>query len=514
MSSLTVGATAGIQKARVFISYKSKADPDERLALMLVDVLQQRQHSVFIDRFIGPAEFWATRIEREVRECEWLIVLLSESSCQSEMVKGEIELARDEQSHTGGRPRILPVRAAYRGALPYPLGSYLDHIQHAFWDQGQEFSELARIVTDAIEGRISPPSVPPVPPGPPAAPHPPPHSARLRPPGGTTDSTDPCYVVRESERKAMEVLTHGGQTIVIKGPRQTGKSSLLNQLATCGLEKGSRLSLVDLQLFDRSARENAECFFREFGRAIARSLDLPDPENSCTASPFQLTSYFERQVLNLADTPFLLAIDEADRIFGASFQFDFFAMLRIWHNNRADPRRDRKAIWMRLDLAIVSATEPYMFIDTPNQSPFNVGEVVRLEDFTQEQVVELNRLHGEPLTADRIPRLCEILGGQPYLIRRALFEIAQVPAKTSPELLLSWALEDKGPFRDHLRHHWLNLERQPRLAESLREIVFGRPCDEESAFYRLESAGLVKRERGRIVPRCLLYGEYFRTRLR
>jgi len=512
MGSLAAGDAPQAHRTRIFISYKSKAETDERLALMLVNALSHR-YNVFIDRFITPAETWAKRIEREVRECDWLIIVLSQASCRSEMVKGEIELARDQQALSDGRPRILPIRAGFHDALPYPLNAYLNHIQHAFWEEGQD-AELVRLVTGVIEGKLDAQPGPSAP-GPVAAsgPVPPHHCAPLRPPGGTTDASDPCYVIRESERKALDVMTHGGQTIVIKGPRQTGKSSLLNHLAAFSLDKGGRLALVDLQLFDRAARESPEGFFREFGRAIASSLSLPEPDSTvCNAS--HLTNYFERQVLHSASSRFLLAIDEADRIFGTSFQFDFFAMLRIWHNQRADPRRERKAIWMRLDLALVTATEPYMFIDSPNQSPFNVGQVIRLEDFSQDQVCELNRLHAAPLEPGRIARLCEILGGHPYLIRRALYEISQAPHDVTPEALLALALEDQGPFRDHLRHHWLNLERQPQLAESLREIALGRDCDDEDAFYRLESAGLVKRQQGRVVPRCLLYGEYFRTRLR
>jgi hypothetical protein len=514
MASPPAGVVGQPHTPRVFISYKSNAEPDERLAMMLVDSLSRLQCAVFIDRQISPGEIWAQRIEREVRGCDWLLVVLSASSCHSEMVKDEIELARDQASRSGGTPRILPIRAAFRDQLPYPLGAYLNQIQHAFWDEGQDIGELVRVVSEAILGRADPPSLPP--PSQTGVPSPrtqPPPFGQLRPPGGTTDLSDPCYVVRESERKALEVLAHGGQTIVIKGPRQTGKSSLLNRLGSSSLDSGGRLALIDLQLFDQAARENAEAFFGEFGRSIALNLDLSEPDAASISNPFHLTSFFERNVLNMEQTPFLLAIDEADLVFGASFQFDFFAMLRIWHNHRADPRRQRKAIWMRLNMALVTATEPYMFIDAPNQSPFNVGQVLRLEDFSAEQVSELNRLHAEPVRGDSLVRLGEILGGHPYLIRRALYEIAQAPGRITPESLLEMALADQGPFRDHLRHHWLNLERQPRLAESLREIARGRTCDDESVFYRLEGAGLVKRQEGRVVPRCLLYGEYFRTRL-
>ena len=52
----------------------------------------------------------------------------------------------------------------------------------------------------------------------------------------------------------------------------------------------------------------------------------------------------------------------------------FFSMLRSWHNNRA-----RGGDSTRLNLALVTSTEPYQFIADLNQSPFNVGQVVELD---------------------------------------------------------------------------------------------------------------------------------------
>ena len=49
------------------------------------------------------------------------------------------------------------------------------------------------------------------------------------------------------------------------------------------------------------------------------------------------------------------------------------------------------------------ATEVHLFIRDLNQSPFNVGTRVALEDFTRPQVA----------------RLAELVGGHPCLTRRA-----------------------------------------------------------------------------------------------
>jgi AAA-like domain len=108
-------------------------------------------------------------------------------------------------------------------------------------------------------------------------------------------------------------------------------------------------------------------------------------------------------------------------MFDAEFRSDFFGMLRSWHNNRALPT---KRIWKQFDLALVTATEPYHLIANLNQSPFNVGEVLLLDDFTPEQVADLNHRHGLPLTRLQASQLMALLHGHPYLVRRVLYLVA------------------------------------------------------------------------------------------
>src|SRR5205085_875506 len=80
----------------------------------------------------------------------------------------------------------------------------------------------------------------------------------------------------------------------------------------------------------------------------------------------------------------------------------------------------------RLTLAMAYATEAHLFITDANQSPFNVGTRLALDDFTREQVVELDRRYGSPLgTAADVARLYEPVGGHPHLVRQALHAMAQ-----------------------------------------------------------------------------------------
>src|SRR5689334_6117666 len=118
--------------ARIFISYKSGHEPDASLSEAILQDLLADNHAVFIDRLIPIGEQWGQRIESEVRACDYLILLLSEQSTRSELVKGEVEIARDQRKQQPN-PQILPVRVAFEGRLPYPLNGWVDPIQCLAW---------------------------------------------------------------------------------------------------------------------------------------------------------------------------------------------------------------------------------------------------------------------------------------------------------------------------------------------------------------------------------------------
>ena len=181
-------------------------------------------------------------------------------------------------------------------------------------------------------------------------------------------------------------------------------------------------------------------------------------------------------------------------------------MLRSWHNSRA-----RGGDWKRFNLALVTSTEPYQFIADLNQSPFNVGQVLELGDFTLEQVSELNDRHHQPLTVNQVGQLYELLCGHPYLTRRALYLVAS--GRDSFNQLLDTAYEDNGPFGDHLRNYLFRMGDQEKIKEGLIQVIKSQRCPDEHVFFQLRGSGLVKRIGTLVVPRNQLYAEYFRIRL-
>src|SRR5262249_15241345 len=218
------------------------------------------------------------------------------------------------------------------------------------------------------------------------------------------------------------------------------------------------------------------------------------------------TDYLKEHLLARLNSPLVLAMDEVDRLLDAEFRSDFFGMLRSWHNDRgANP------IWRQLDLVLVTSTEPYQLIDNLHQSPFNVSEEIEIADFTPNQIAELNARHGSPLTSSEVDRLTALVGGHPYLARKALYEVAI--GHTSAAQLFQDAASDHSPFASHLSQHLMRLQQKEELARAMFQVIRASSCPDDRIFFRLQSAGLVRRERGAVVPRCQLYADYFRGRL-
>jgi hypothetical protein len=508
---------------RIFISYKRGVSPDEPLAVELHQRLSNA-HAVFIDQTMAVGTPWAKRIDRELRQADVVVLLLSAESMGSEMVVGEVETAQRVQKQHG-RPRILPVRVAYREDLPYPLSAYLNPLNWALWDspadtprliaelQGAMAGEELGSAAEAEIGPSAPASIPApattplqplAPPSPQAAVGP------LEPAEGTMDAESRFYIERDGDGVALRALQRQGVTLTIKGPRQMGKSSLLMRVIQGALEAGREVVYLDLQQFDQEVLAEADRFYPQFCQAISEQLGLADGTVAAWAEGGgnnQLaTRYVQNQVLKALNRPLLLAMDEVDRLFEAEYRSDFFAMLRGWHNNRASPLTLLRP-WKQLDLALVTATEPYHLIANLNQSPFNVGEVIQLHDFTAEQVDDLNQRHGAPLATAPLAQLMELLHGHPYLVRRALYLVAN--GQRPVEQVLEQAASDYGPFGDHLRYHLFRIVDHQPLRAGLRQVIRSNRCDDEKTSRLLIAAGLARQEDRAVLPRCPLYATYF-----
>ena len=521
--ALIVSETPNIQGAQsrhIFISYKRHTEPDEALALTLYNALEQAGHTAFIDQNIKIGVEWAGEIQREIEASDFVLIFLSEASIHSEMVAKEIEFAHKYNQQTD-KARLLPIRINYTDLLPYQLSHYLDKLQYAEWHREADTSRLIKQIIEAIndgDTLLSPPSEPPEPtsertfviPQPFADPR---FIESLREPSGAVRLRSEFYVERDEDHLlSRELAKNWGTTTTIRAPRQTGKSSLLIRGVTQAHKNGSKVVLIDLQPVDENRLKSLDTFLRYFAEIVVAKLGLDsdkvEKQWQSTLGPSDKTTYLmEGYILPEIDNTIVLAIDEADRLLRTKFHDTFFGLLRYWHNNRA-----MNDLWENLDIVLVISTEPHLLISDVTQSPFNVGLKLRLQDFDDNQIRDLNQRHRTPLDEHELPEFVEYLGGHPYLTRKALYTL--ITEKMTWSELAQIGSTDHSPFGDHLRRYLWLISQQPELRVALEQVIRRGVCPDEASFYRLLRAGLIKGTSSKdCTCRCKLYELYLKDRL-
>ncbi|NET59006.1 MAG: TIR domain-containing protein [Symploca sp. SIO2E6] len=509
-----------ISQKRVFISHRTQ-EPDSSLAQKFYQALTTAGHeAVMAGGSIQLGENWPQRLEAELRQCDYLLLLLSATSATSEMVTEEVRRAKELQdAHPEGKPVILPIRVNFPLSAPlnYNLRGYLDRIQQREWQSEADTPTLIEEVLDILVVGTTPEEATETPPPIPSAwetpDNPPLPTAVPELPEAQIDLASAFYVERPPiESRCYETIAQPGALIRIKAPKQMGKTTLMARILHQAGEQGYCTVPLSFQLADSQVFCDLERFLRWFCAIIGRRLRLPnqlqDYWDEFFGSKDNCTAYFEEYLLENIATPLVLALDEVDYIFRhPNIAADFFALLRAWHEQSKS-----REIWQKLRLVVVHSTEVYVPMEI-NQSPFNVGLPIELHPFTEEQVYHLARLHGLPGEIEDFAPLMAMVGGHPYLVRLALYHLAR--QDIALEELLQMAPTEAGFYSDHLRRHLWNLQQNPKLSVAMWQVVSTtEPIRLESEVaFKLHSMGLVHLQGNEVTPRCDLYQQYFRDRL-
>jgi class 3 adenylate cyclase len=336
----------------------------------------------------------------------------------------------------------------------------------------------------------------------------------LEDPEGQVPLDSKFYIERfPIEADCYQTITKPGALIRVKAPRQMGKSSLLSRIIHYAGQQGYRTAYLNFQSADSEFLSSLDRFLQWFCASLSDELNLDNKltdywTEDCLGSKRKSTNYFQRYLLAKTPVPLVLGLDEVDQIFQyPEIATDFFAMLRTWHEQGKN-----MPAWKKLRLAIAHSKEVYIPLNI-NQSPFNVGLAIELPELNLSQVEDLVQRHQLNWQPDQIEQIMVILGGNPYLIRVALYEIAR--ERLTLEELIQLAPTEAGPYDQHLRRHLLNLETDESLLTAFQQVITSEQPIRigSSEAFKLRSMGLVKIQGNLVEPLCSLYRDYFREHL-
>lgn len=484
---------------KVFLSYRRNSKMDEEVLKLLEMQLRENNFEVFIDRHLKVGIEWAREIERNIRDADAVIPLLSSDSVKSEMLAYEVETAFQIAQQAGGLPRLLPVRINYEGPLPDPLSRILGHLQYALWRGPHDDRSLVEQLTTSLR-------------------NPPRQFAFPAEPGGAVPLKADYYIIRDTDKEFCDAIAREDFIVLVKGARQMGKTSLLARGLQKANEQQAKVLFTDLQMLNESQMESIETFYKGLCAMITAKLKLnvylEDVWKPRDSPNINFLNYMQQQVLDKIKGRLVWGIDEVDRLFSRKYGTEVFGMFRAWFNDcQIDPTE-----WSKLTLAISYATEPHLFITDANQSPFNVGTRMELQDFTKEQVAEFNRRYSPPplVSEQEITLFHKLLNGHPYLTHRGLHEMATWPIAQPMKFdkFNAQADKDEGCFGDHLRRILVLLARDESLRKAVVEVLDGKKCPTSDSFYRLRSGGVLSGDSWQTPSlRCELYGKYLERHL-
>lgn len=335
-------------------------------------------------------------------------------------------------------------------------------------------------------------------------------------PNGPVSLDSRFYIERPPiEELIYHEIAEPGGAICIKAAKRMGKSSLILRILAYAASLGYQTVSLDFQQADTAVFTNIDKFLRWFcanlGRELGLESKLNDYWNEDMGSKVSCSIYFQSYLLASLANPLVLVLNEVDLALEyPEIAADFLPLLRSWYEQARHVE-----IWQKLRLVLAYSSE----IIVPSRlthSTFSIGLPVKLLPFTKQQVEELAQRHGLDWSDGKdAQKLNALVGGNPYLIRLALYNLVIGATSLSLQQLLAQAPTETGIYEDYLRQHLLLLREEPELAEAFCcALAFISPVKLEPALaYRLQSLGLVNLDGLNAYPACELFRLYFQNQL-
>lgn len=335
-------------------------------------------------------------------------------------------------------------------------------------------------------------------------------------PSGSVPLDSPFYIKRNfAENRAYKTVVRPGSLIRIKAPKQWGKTSLMLRILVYAESQGFNTIRLNFNQADHSILESVDKLLRWMCLNLSNQLQIQAKVDEfwdgALGSKVSCTNYLRGHILPQLTAPLVIALDDLDRLFGYPHTAqDFLPLLRFWHEEANNYEE-----WKKLRLIVAHSTEVYIPLNL-NQSPFNVGLPIQLQELTVEQVQDLAHRYGctwaqGPTGRAKVMSLQALLGGHPYLVSLAFYHLFY--KDLSLQQLIEDAPTQTGLFSSHLNSQLITLQKHPELGAHFKEVI---SADQPISMpyvsaYQLESLGLIRLCDDHVTPMCELYRQYFRN---
>ena len=222
-----------------------------------------------------------------------------------------------------------------------------------------------------------------------------------------------------------------GGLIRIKAPKEMGKTTLLTRIRQNAKQEGASIVYLNLEKMPLKSLRDSDSFFKYFCANVSDSLNYSNKLNLSLENIQKWTNdlgintsvvnYFQRDILPKINKALVLAIDQFDLVFSEpEISTTFFSILRAFHEEAKTGDEDDLE---KIRIVLSYSTEAYLNYNV-NQSPFNVGLPINLPEFNNDEIRDLAIRYSVKLNDSQLENLKNIIGGHPYLVQLALYNLA------------------------------------------------------------------------------------------
>src|SRR5439155_11036773 len=206
--------------------------------------------------------------------------------------------------------------------------------------------------------------------------------------GGTLRRDAPSYVQRQADQDLYDGL-HQGRFCYVLTSRQMGKSSLMVRTAARLREAGVAVAVLDLTAIGQNL--TAEQWYDGLLGRIGQQLNLEDELEEFWLAHERLGPMqrwmraISEAVLPRCAGQVVIFVDEIDAVRSLPFSTDeFFAGIREFYNRRTEDHE-----LQRLTFCPLGVATPSDLIRDTRTTPFNIGQRIELNDFTEAEAAPL-----------------------------------------------------------------------------------------------------------------------------